>query len=158
MFRYLVHFPAYTKDTALKVLGLDCPRAVDQGFYRSFCTLLWDVFHGACRDLNELRHLVALLFPIYYSPLPQPKGDGKIGAALSRAKTVELYEHILPHLRTQLNKLYLRETSSVEWSATHSPEQVSWQDELLRVYAVLVSCPYIRITLGQCIQWTTQGH
>jgi origin recognition complex subunit 5 len=104
---YLVHFPAYRKDDTLRILALDCPRAEDAEMHRQFCATLFDVFHGPCRDLNELRHLAALFFPLYRAPVEEGKVQpGNVAA---------LYKNIAPHFKRQLSRLYLRETSTAEW-------------------------------------------
>jgi origin recognition complex subunit 5 len=106
---YVVHFPAYSKAATLEILALDCPQPGDAELHHQFAVLLFDVFHGPCRDLNELRHLATLLFPLYRAPVK----SGKITAGNSAA----LYKSISPHFRQQLSRLYLRETSTAEWSA-----------------------------------------
>ena len=58
----LVHFPGYKKDETLAIIARDCPADIEPQFFAQFVSLLWGVFHGPCRDLNELRHLVSLLF------------------------------------------------------------------------------------------------
>jgi origin recognition complex subunit 5 len=72
-----------------------------------FAALLWSIFASPCRDLNELRHLSHLLFPIYCAPVRR----GEIAADNAAA----LYRAISPHLQQQLRRLYLRETTSTEW-------------------------------------------
>ena len=138
--------------------------------------LLWGVFNGPCRDLNELRHLVGLLFPKYLEPVTKGKrpvetmwiasaadtfpplrnnpvfaragacglvaNDHTRGASarecLARTRCLPpslrhlssglagrddgstLYRHIAPQLKQQLSKLYLRETSTAEWSKSEA--------------------------------------
>eukprot|EP00038_Savillea_parva_P012042 m.201820 g.201820 ORF g.201820 m.201820 type:complete len:442 (-) comp21553_c0_seq1:17-1342(-) len=106
---YLVHFPAYTKEATLEILALDCPQQSVADMHHQFCSLLFDVFHGPCRDLNELRHLTALLFPLYRAPVD----EGRLSAGNASA----LYKNIAPHFKQQLSRLYLRQTSTAEWSA-----------------------------------------
>eukprot|EP00040_Diaphanoeca_grandis_P042108 m.264207 g.264207 ORF g.264207 m.264207 type:complete len:448 (-) comp54518_c0_seq1:146-1489(-) len=108
---YLIQFAAYDREATLQIIALDCTCS-DKMFFRQFCLLLWNVFHGPCRDLNELRHLVALLFPIYHEPV--------LAGTTHRDNTAALYKHIKPHLNKQLNKLYLRETSSIEWRSSQA--------------------------------------
>jgi len=106
---FLLHFPAYTKEATLEIIARDCPADEDPAFFKQFVQLLWGVFNGPCRDLNELRHLVALLFPRYLEPIR--KGEA------TREDGMFLYKKIAPHLKKQLSRLYLRETSSADWSA-----------------------------------------
>ena len=62
----------------LEILALDKPADEDDvGFYLSFVDLLYSVFHGPCRDLNELRHVAALLFPKYREPVLKQQGPSR---------------------------------------------------------------------------------
>eukprot|EP00794_Sanderia_malayensis_P017924 gene17924-19706_t len=74
-------------------------------FFFSYCQLLISVFHLACRDLNELRHLALLNFPKYCEPLK--KNDEK--------DVRKLWRNIEPHLRQCLLTVYLREVSDTQW-------------------------------------------
>ncbi|EGD77249.1 hypothetical protein PTSG_12709 [Salpingoeca rosetta] len=105
----MAHFPAYTKAETLAILQRRTPRDVHPSHFRQFVSLLWDVFHGPCRDLNELAHLVALFFDKYYAPVRA----GKINADNKTA----LFKAISPLLRAHFSSLYLRETSTAEWLA-----------------------------------------
>lgn len=111
---YVVHFPAYSKADTLAILELDCPEPADLELFKQFTTLLFDVFHGPCRDLNELRHLAALLFPLYRAPVDDN--------TLAASNTAALYKSISPHFKQQLSRLYLRETSTAEWSAAQTEQ------------------------------------
>eukprot|EP00041_Stephanoeca_diplocostata_P015743 m.301360 g.301360 ORF g.301360 m.301360 type:complete len:577 (+) comp20140_c0_seq2:164-1894(+) len=131
----LMHFPAYTKHHALSIMTMHLPLllssspehvdgnttstapeispATEELLQRQFCGLLYDVFHGPCRDLNELRHVAHLLYPMYLEPVRAG------GVAVDNAGA--LYRSIVPHFKKQLSRLYLREMSSAEWSAVHVP-------------------------------------
>lgn len=88
--------------------------ATEELLQSQFCGLLFDVFHGPCRDLNELRHVAHLLYPIYLEPVRQ--------GAVAVDNAGALYRNIVPHFKKQLSRLYLREMSSAEWGAAHAPD------------------------------------
>lgn len=43
-------------------------------FFRSFSEVIYSIFFHNCKDLNELRHLVALLFPLFINPIRDGRG------------------------------------------------------------------------------------
>ena len=45
-------------DELLTIISRDCPPDYPEEFYSSYANLLMSVFYMACRDLNEIRHLV----------------------------------------------------------------------------------------------------
>lgn len=104
-----VHVPAYDKAATVTILAQRCPTGIPATFFSRFVELMWDVFHGPCRDLNELGHLVTLLFPVYRRPVD----DGEV----EESNMAALYKRLAPMLKDQLSKLYLRETSTAEWQA-----------------------------------------
>ncbi|KAG0364085.1 Origin recognition complex subunit 5 [Gamsiella multidivaricata] len=73
-----------------------------------FLELVYDVFQRNCKDLNEIRHLVALLFPLYVKPVK----EGRI----QKHEGLKLHRHIQAYFVEAMDKLYLREISSTEWS------------------------------------------
>ncbi len=121
-----------------------------------FAALLWSVFQGPCRDLNELRHLAALLFDKYTAPIRSglmhslwtiivddlvkstmfqhflvyshrlfavfQRGFVHIDilGAIAADNNAALYKAITPHFKTQLRRIYLRETSTAEWDRIQS--------------------------------------
>lgn len=111
---YQVHVPAYDKAATVTILGRRCPEGVSGAFFERFVELMWDVFHGPCRDLNELGHLITLLFPAYRRPVEEEE--------VAETNVAALYKRIAPLLKDQLSKLYLRETSTAEWNAQHDRE------------------------------------
>ncbi|KAJ3292378.1 Origin recognition complex subunit 5 [Borealophlyctis nickersoniae] len=131
----VVHFPQYTKPDVLKIISRDCPPDEEMPFFLSFVDLVYGVFYKPCRDLNELRHLVALLFPKYVEPVLAGKGTlAKVispvqclasvrkegiekmnGDTVTRQQTAKLFQHIQHHMKEALHSLYLREISSSEW-------------------------------------------
>ena len=42
----------------MDIMSLDHPDEYPESLYRNYLNLLLSVFHVACRDLSELRHLV----------------------------------------------------------------------------------------------------
>lgn len=61
----LVHFDQYYQKELVKIMTLDCPNGFDETFYATYCQLLVSVFYLACRDLNELKHLVCKDIPSF---------------------------------------------------------------------------------------------
>ncbi len=55
-----VHFNDYNQNELIEIMSLGCPDGYTKDFFASYCRLLISVFHLACRDLNELRHLVSI--------------------------------------------------------------------------------------------------
>ena len=53
-----VHFNEYNQKDLVKIMSLDCPAGYNEAFYATYCQLVISVFYLACRDLNELRHMV----------------------------------------------------------------------------------------------------
>ncbi|KAI1315726.1 Origin recognition complex subunit 5 [Mortierella claussenii] len=107
----ILNFPQYTKDklrSTIAILERDLPEGQDRELYMRFVDLVYDVFQRNCKDLNEIRHLVALLFPLYIKPVK----EGKI----QKHEGLKLHRHIQAYFVEALDKLYLREISSMEWS------------------------------------------
>lgn len=71
----MLNFPQYTKSETVAILGRDLPEGEEENMdlYMRFVDLVYDVFQRNCKDLNEIRHLVALLFPLYIKPVKEGK-------------------------------------------------------------------------------------
>ncbi|KAG0231393.1 Origin recognition complex subunit 5 [Actinomortierella wolfii] len=104
----VINFPQYTKQDTLAILERDMPIGEDQELYMRFVDLVYDVFQRNCKDLNEIRHLVALLYPLYVKPVH----EGRI----QKHEGLKLHKHIQAYFVEAMDKLYLREISSTEWS------------------------------------------
>ncbi|KAG9072262.1 Origin recognition complex subunit 5 [Linnemannia hyalina] len=106
----VLNFPQYTKSETVAILRKDLPaeEEEDLDLYMRFVDLVYDVFQRNCKDLNEIRHLVALLFPLYIKPVK----EGKI----QKHEGLKLHRHIQAYFVEAMDKLYLREISSTEWS------------------------------------------
>ncbi|KAF9438347.1 Origin recognition complex subunit 5 [Entomortierella beljakovae] len=108
----ILNFPQYSKDIELyplkTILEMDMPEGDDKELYTRFVDLVYEVFQRNCKDLNEIRHLVALLFPLYIKPVK----EGKI----QKHEGLKLHKHIQAYFIEAMDKLYLREISSTEWS------------------------------------------
>jgi len=104
----ILHFPQYSKSETVAILERDLPVGEDGELYMRFVDLVYDVFQRNCKDLNEIRHLVALLFPLYVKPVK----EGKI----QRHEGLKLHRHIQAYFVEAMDKIYLREISSMEWS------------------------------------------
>ncbi|XP_053377322.1 origin recognition complex subunit 5-like isoform X2 [Mercenaria mercenaria] len=103
----VIHFPDYSKEELVQIICQDCPPEYPEGFYNMYVNLVLSIFHYACRNLKELRHLVSLNFKKYI----QPVSTGE--ASLNDTK--KLWKNIEPHLKKALHTLYLREVSSSQW-------------------------------------------
>ncbi|KAF8924920.1 Origin recognition complex subunit 5 [Dissophora ornata] len=103
----ILNFPQYSKDM-FSILERDLPKGEDKDLYMRFVDLVYEVFQRNCKDLNEIRHLVALLFPLYIKPVK----EGKI----QKHEGLKLHRHIQAYFVEAMDKLYLREISSMEWS------------------------------------------
>ncbi|KAG0211106.1 Origin recognition complex subunit 5 [Mortierella sp. GBA30] len=104
----ILNFPQYSKAETIAILKRDLPEGGDEDLYTRFVDLVYDVFQRNCKDLNEVRHLVALLYPLYIKPVK----EGKI----QRHEALKLHRHIQAYFVEAMDKLYLREISSTEWS------------------------------------------
>ncbi|KAJ3024648.1 Origin recognition complex subunit 5, partial [Rhizophlyctis rosea] len=106
----IIPFTPYTKPTILSIMARDCPPSEDTDFFLKFVEMIYDVFQRPCKDLNELRHLVALLFPKYVEPV--------LAGKVTRQQTGKLFANIQFYIKETLHSIYLREISSSEWQKT----------------------------------------
>ncbi|KAJ3407200.1 Origin recognition complex subunit 5 [Chytridiales sp. JEL 0842] len=104
---YFMHFPDYEKNDVGCILALDCPPEEDPQFFLEFVDLVYTVFHKPCRDLNELRHIVLLLYPKYVAPI----NAGKV----TKNEKTKLFNNIQYYFKETLEKLYMRKISTLEW-------------------------------------------
>ncbi|KAJ3068044.1 Origin recognition complex subunit 5 [Podochytrium sp. JEL0797] len=104
----LLYFPAYTFHETRAILRLDCPPGEDEDLFMQFVDVTQSVMHRPCRDLNELRHVVALLYPKYKEPVE----SGKI----PKTEGARLYNAIMLYFKEVIDKLYIRKVSSSEWT------------------------------------------
>lgn len=102
-----IHFPVYTKPEALVILSRDCPKDEPLGFFMAFVELMFDVFCRITMDISELRYVIALLWPKFLEPV-------RLGKA-KRMEVGKLYKFIAPECKELLDKLLLRELSSVDY-------------------------------------------
>lgn len=72
-----IDFPPYTAKEMLSIIQLDIPDSEkdDPEFFETFVKLIYDAFHRPCQNLNEMRHLVALLYPKYIEPVRSGRGN-----------------------------------------------------------------------------------
>ena len=61
-----VHFNDYSQSELVEIMSLDCPKGYRTEFFATYCRLLVSVFYLACRDVNELRHLVCSFICFIY--------------------------------------------------------------------------------------------
>ncbi|EDQ90608.1 uncharacterized protein MONBRDRAFT_16039 [Monosiga brevicollis MX1] len=110
-----VPFPAYNRRNTVRIITLHRPANVEAQLFQRFVELLWDVFHGPCRVVTELGHLVTLLLPKWLEPIQSGE--------LQPHNFSALFQRIKPVLQKQLTRLYLRDVSTVEWAgALQAPE------------------------------------
>ncbi|KAJ2743179.1 hypothetical protein GGI20_003943 [Coemansia sp. BCRC 34301] len=119
-----IFFPYYSKEKILQVLAKDCPADEPQGFFLTFVDAVYEVFHRNCVDLNELRHLVAMLYPKFVQPVFEKQA--------TRNEFARLFKLCQPYFAAASERLYLREISTSEWqkysavaSAKNNPEDVA---------------------------------
>ncbi|KAJ2805082.1 hypothetical protein H4R20_002236, partial [Coemansia guatemalensis] len=120
----LVFFPCYTKRQILEIIEKDCPAGEPVKFFLTFVDAIYEVFHRNCADLNELRHLVAMLYPKFVQPVFEKQA--------SRTEFARLFKLCQPYFSAASERLYLREISTAEWqkysaisSAKTAPEDVT---------------------------------
>ena len=101
---FILHFPNYSKEEILVLMGEDCPQDKPSVFYHTFINHIWNVFNSVCRDLSELRHLSTILYPKYCEPVDQDK--------IGIQETRRLWRHIEPYFKHIMSKIFLREISS----------------------------------------------
>ncbi|KAJ1727994.1 hypothetical protein LPJ61_004281, partial [Coemansia biformis] len=121
---HTVFFSYYTKEQMLRIIERDCPEGEPVGFFLTFVDAIYEVFHRNCVDLNELRHLVAMLYPKFVQPVYERQA--------ARSEFARLFKLCQPYFAAASERLYLREISSSEWlkhstvaSATTAPEDVT---------------------------------
>ncbi|KAJ1836576.1 hypothetical protein IWW55_002159 [Coemansia sp. RSA 2706] len=119
-----VFFSSYTKQQMLAIIERDCPEDEPPKFFLTFVDAIYEVFHRNCADLNELRHLVAMLYPKFV----QPVFEGQA----TRSEFTRLFKLCQPYFSAASERLYLREISTSEWqkysavaSAATAPEDVT---------------------------------
>ncbi|KAJ2827139.1 hypothetical protein IWW50_002032 [Coemansia erecta] len=119
-----VFFGSYTKPQVLAILEHDCPRDEPPRFFLTFVDAVFEVFHRNSADLNELRHLVAMLYPKFVQPVFEGQAN--------RAEFARLFKLCQPYFAAASERLYLREISTSEWqkysavaSAATAPEDVT---------------------------------
>lgn len=108
-----VYFSQYSKDELLTILLLDIGDAralafsrhkealnFSVDFYKNYLNIFLSVFHRACRDLSELRHMAKMNFVEYCRPI--------INKEYSMDDSMALWRHIAPILKASLEVLYLR--------------------------------------------------
>ncbi|KAJ2397117.1 hypothetical protein GGI23_003656 [Coemansia sp. RSA 2559] len=117
-------FPSYTKQQILDIVAKDCPADEPMPFFMTFVDAIYEVFHRNCVDLNELRHLVAMLYPKFVQPVFEKQA--------ARSEFARLFKLCQPYFSAASERLYLREISTSEWqknsavaSAKNNPEDVT---------------------------------
>ncbi|KAJ2719434.1 hypothetical protein GGI07_005213 [Coemansia sp. Benny D115] len=119
-----VFFGYYSKAQILDILGSDCPEDEPKEFFLTFVDAVYEVFHRNCVDLNELRHLVAMLYPKFVQPVFEKQA--------TRNEFARLFKLCQPYFAAASERLYLREISTSEWqkysevaSAKNNPDDVA---------------------------------
>ncbi|KAJ2762933.1 hypothetical protein IWQ56_004945, partial [Coemansia nantahalensis] len=121
---HTVFFGYYAKEQMLRIIERDCPADEPAAFFLTFVDAIYEVFHRNCVDLNELRHLVAMLYPKFVQPVYEGQA--------TRSEFARLFKLCQPYFAAASERLYLREISSSEWlkhsapaSAETAPEDVA---------------------------------
>ncbi|KAI9353339.1 origin recognition complex subunit 5 C-terminus-domain-containing protein [Zopfochytrium polystomum] len=109
---FIIDFPQYTHSAVKQILALDCPAGEDRSIFITFVGLVQEILQKPCRDLNEIRYIVRLLFPKYVEPI-------KAGTIKAHEPN-KLYRNITVHFKEVLDKLYLRTISSHDWDSASS--------------------------------------
>lgn len=65
-----VQLPSVDEDDQEEFSYID----LDDDFITNYAELIYSIFNHNCKDLNELRYLAALLFPLYLQPLKDGRG------------------------------------------------------------------------------------
>ncbi|KAI9494954.1 origin recognition complex subunit 5 C-terminus-domain-containing protein [Zychaea mexicana] len=81
---------------------------LDDEFFTGFCEVIYTIFNHNCKDINELKYIAALLFPLYIKPIRKRQ--------VQMHEKARLLKHAQPYFAQATDKLYLREISSTEWS------------------------------------------
>lgn len=133
-----IYFPQYSKEELLNVLMLDYDNSktiicnnfkqafeYDEVFFKSYLNTFLSVFHRACRDVSELRHMSKINFIEYCRPI--------INKELSITDSMALWRRIAPILKNSLEILYLRvqvDNESTQKQITFSKENLAQSLEL----------------------------
>lgn len=127
-----VYFPQYSKEELVNILMLDYSSAkaaiydnfkesfeFDETFFKNYLNLFLTVFHRACRDFTELRHMSRLNFIEYCRPI--------LNKEMKVTDSMALWRHISPILKNSLEILYLR----VQVDAESNQKQIAFSKENL---------------------------
>lgn len=133
-----VYFPRYSLEELLNILMLDYISAkasiyknykktldFDETFFKNYLNLFLSVFHRACRDLSELRHMSKINFMEYCRPI--------MNKELKLTDSLALWRRIAPILKSSLEILYLRvqvDTESAQKQVAFSKENLAQSLEL----------------------------
>ncbi|KAI9334712.1 origin recognition complex subunit 5 C-terminus-domain-containing protein [Obelidium mucronatum] len=109
-----VYFAAYSAAQTRRILVQDCPNPAEHKLWCQFVELAQNILQRPCRDLNELRHICALLYPKYILPIKKGR--------LLPDERFKLQQHVNQYFRNVLDHLYTRRVSSAEWLKDHDLE------------------------------------
>ncbi|KAJ1955963.1 hypothetical protein GGI12_005435 [Dipsacomyces acuminosporus] len=119
-----IYFGYYAKQQILDIIAQDCPPEEPTQFFLTFVDAIYEVFHRNCVDLNELRHLVAMLYPKFVQPVFEKQA--------TRNEFSRLFKLCQPYFIAASERLYLREISTSEWqkhsaiaSVRNNPDDVT---------------------------------
>ncbi|CAG9131184.1 unnamed protein product [Plutella xylostella] len=132
-----LYFPNYNKEELFKIIFLHQSTFVqyilndiDVGdevkeelekpeLFANFLNAFLSVFYRPCRDLIELQHMARVNFVKYCEPIV--KGD------IQAQDLTRLWRHISPILKTSLELLYLRISSSKPQTQSPGKENSDWE-------------------------------
>ena len=70
---FYIEFPPLSKNQMMEMIKEECPTD-DVDFYLSFASIVYDTYQRPCRNLNEIKYLISILYPKYIEPIQQGKG------------------------------------------------------------------------------------
>ncbi|KAJ1744193.1 hypothetical protein LPJ68_000253 [Coemansia sp. RSA 1086] len=129
----LVFFSNYTKQQILSIIEKDCPKDEPPKFFLTFVDAIYEVFHRNCVDLDELRHLVTMLYPKFVQPVYEKQAN--------RSEFTRLFKLCQPYFSAASERLYLREISTSEWQkySTEVTTETAPEDVTQSIYQMAES-------------------
>lgn len=131
-----IYFPNYNKEELFKIIFLHKRAFVQHALrnmnietdtitelkkpelFGNFLNAFLSVFYRPCRDLIELRHMAQINFTKYCEPIVKKE--------ISPQNLPQLWRHISPILKTSLELLYLRISSSSPTVNSPGKENTDW--------------------------------
>ncbi|XP_065185503.1 origin recognition complex subunit 5-like [Sycon ciliatum] len=108
-----LRFPNYSQGELVAILERDCPVPEQAAAYSTFVQLFISCSKLSCVNLQQLRHLVHILYPIYFQPVFSGEVEGK--------DKHELWRRLVPVQRRIVNNFFQHSSKmeTVKDSAGH---------------------------------------